>query len=135
MNHNAPQTEINRMFCCVMLDDPFKGEQLGISFAPIAVEEFLAERLGVGFDLGVEDPPHVLQREFLGERPFWGIDWQCFAGCPRSRNIFCDIAIESAANVEKGFNREPRAILSRDLRSLAPAVMNNLICIACNPNA
>jgi hypothetical protein len=117
------------MFGGVMLDDALETEWLQVPFAAIAIEELLAQRLRMRFDLGVKDPLHVFQRQFLRERTLWRVNRRRFSDRPRSSSLLGDLSIESVSNVEERVYREARAVVSRHLLVFAPIVLDGFVCV------
>jgi hypothetical protein len=106
VHDDAALTEDCRVLRSVVLDDPLETKRLEISLAPIAVEELLAIPLCVRFDLGVEDPFHVLQRQFLGEGPFRRISWGSLTSSFDSGCVFCNLGVKALPNVDKHLGGE-----------------------------
>jgi hypothetical protein len=117
------------------LDDALEAERLVISLATVAIKELFAQRFGMRLELGVKNPLHVFESQFLGEGTLGRVHGRCFAGRPCGGGILGDLGVESCPNVEKRVNGEPGAVLSRNLLAFAPSVSDDFVCITSNPNA
>jgi hypothetical protein len=130
MDHNVSGTQGTGMLGCIVLVDAFKPERL--AWAAIAIEYLLLERLRKWFDLGLKDPLHVLQCQFLRVRAFWRINHWLFAGSLCCCRLLGHLGIESLADVNEGFGSKPAAVFLVDLVTVVPLITDDFISVTDN---
>jgi hypothetical protein len=115
------------MLSRVVLNDTLKPIYLEVPLAAIAIEQLLLMRLRVGFDLGVENPLHVFQGQFLREGPVRGVRWIVPTGDTSCHGIRGHLVIESSPYVCEHIDGKPRTGFLSNLLAVVPPISNDLV--------
>jgi hypothetical protein len=127
MNDDVADAQRGCMLSSVVLDDAFEAIVPHGNLTTVTKENFLSMSFSMRFDLDVENPLHVLQRQLLSKRALRRVDNGRGPGRSSCCGVLGDFCIEALADVGQYFDRELRTAISVDLVPVLPTIPDDLI--------